>query len=173
MVRLEAERNNDYINMIFKEKYAIPSRPCEPNPQPGAYVGPKIDWWVTDNLVASMNATSRAAGYGILNRMPMTRPTLNSGFLLASPNKPPADTPDYLYSGHVFGLYGQGTATMPRNGTAFIPKFAPDINDQPNMMVSIFPAIEDDAAGLLAGQTTQIKFYAIEWRVAGSFNAPD
>jgi hypothetical protein len=101
----------DWYKNTFESPVAVPTRPCAVS-QPVAWTGPVIDWWVTDNLIANVNATGKANMYGVLDRLALTKPSLNSGFLAPTPDST-ATPPVPLNAGHVFGLWGQGEPTMP------------------------------------------------------------
>ena len=84
----------------------MPIRPCEPT-QPLNYTGPKIDWWVTGaKTIADLNASMMLEGYGVLDRMSQTLPSLASGFVQVAPDVSSGITPNITYAGHTFGLLG-------------------------------------------------------------------
>jgi hypothetical protein len=134
----EKARQADIIKLAFEAYAVVPERPCPPE-QPAAYTGPKIDWWVTSNLLASVNTTTIAAGYGTLDNMAVTAtPSLNAGFVQATPDTTSTTTSVVTWAGHTFGLNGQGAATMPADGIAFTI-VVPANTVTHSVMVSIFP----------------------------------
>jgi hypothetical protein len=109
-----------------------------------------IDWW--QQTVDSINTTSAQKQYGVFERQSVQFPSLNSGFIAATPDSSisTAQSPYPLptYAGHTFGLLGQGAATMPQNGIAFASRRV-ESSDNHHMMISIFPYDQTDATGLL------------------------
>ena len=104
----ETARNNDMISMWFNAPIKIPKRPCQPT-IPTPYEGPKIDWWVTGNIIANLNDTMKTSGYGTLDRMQtslMANPSLNSGFVQVAPDISAGITPNITFAAHTFGLFG-------------------------------------------------------------------
>ena len=134
----EKARQADILKLAFEAYAVVPERPCPPY-QPSAYSGPKIDWWVASNAIASINDTTIAAGYGTLANMADTaKPSLNAGFVQATPDSTDSTTSTITWSGHTFGLQGQGIATMPADGIAF-SIVTPVATALHGCMVSIFP----------------------------------
>jgi hypothetical protein len=104
----ETARNQDLISMWFNAAIKIPARPCQPT-IPTAYEGPKIDWDVTNNVLADISAANKAGGYGTLDRMQtaiMPKPSLNSGFVQVAPDISAGITPNITFAAHTFGLLG-------------------------------------------------------------------
>ena len=134
----EKARVADFFKAMFDPAVTIPARPCQPT-MPAAYSGPNVDWTLTNNPYTSVNATSKVKGYGVFARNSVPTPTLNSGFLSSTPDST-ATTPVATWTGHVFGLYGQGAAAMPADGIAFASRIIPT-GETHGMMVSIFPDV--------------------------------
>ena len=115
-VTTENKRATDFFRSIFEQQVKIPQRPCPPS-QPPAWVGGKIDWWVPGMSINLMNETAIKGGYGILMQAISLTPSLLSGFQTATPDTTVA-TP-VPAPGHVFGVFGQGDFTNPKDGVAF------------------------------------------------------
>lgn len=93
-----------------------------------------IDWWAAN--LAAVNATMKPQMAGVLSRT-ATGSTMNSGFLRVTTDLGVWTPVQINYTGHTYGLYGQGTAAMPAPDIAFTYKSP--AADPHGMMVSIFP----------------------------------
>jgi len=134
----EKARVADFFKAMFDPAVTIPARPCQPT-MPAAYMGPNVDITLTTGAYTTINATSKVLGYGAFARNAVSTPTLNSGFLSSTPDSTVA-APLFTWTGHVFGLYGQGAATMPADGIAYPSRIIPT-GETHGMMVSIFPDV--------------------------------
>jgi hypothetical protein len=164
----EKTRAADFFKSIFEAPVKIPSRPCGPS-QPAAWGGPTIDWWVANNAFATINATGKAAQYGVFSNLSLTTPSLQSGWLAATPDNT-ATTP-VAAPGHTFGVRGQGNATNAVAGTAWANRVV-SATATHGMMVSLFPYDMTDSTGIASGKNVTLKASAIAWRAVKSFNAP-
>jgi len=129
-------------------KVVLPERPCAPT-LPAAYQGPSIDYWTgpgasdISHTAQEKNNTFKAKKYGWLGRTAVGS-SINSGFIMASNDTAVNSAANLMFSGHTFGLYGQGQASMPQNGTAFefnvdLHNAASAVQNTHSMMISLFP----------------------------------
>jgi hypothetical protein len=170
-ITVEKARQADIIKLAFEVYAVVPERPCPPD-QPAAYSGPRIDWWVTANALASLNSTVTAAMYGTLTNMAVTAtPSLNAGFVQATPDTTSTATSVLTWAGHTFGLNGQGIATMPADGTAF-SIVTPIATTTHSVMVSLFP-YDATSAGLTGTQSVVLTVSSVTWRTHYSIDRPD
>jgi hypothetical protein len=164
----EKARAADFFKSIFESPTKIPARPCGPS-QPAAWNGPKIDWWVTNNAIASVNATSQDAMYGVFDNYSLAQRSLQSGFIAATPDSS-ATTP-VAAPGHTFGVRGQGDATNAVAGSAWANRVVA-ASASHGMMVSLFPYDMTDTTGIAASKNVTLKAQVVAWKAAQSFNAP-
>jgi len=164
----EKARVADFFKAMFDPAVTIPARPCQPT-MPAAYMGPNVDHTITNAAYTTINATSKALGYGAFGRNAIAKPTLNSGFLSSTPDST-ATPPAFTWTGHVFGLWGQGAAAMPADGIAYPSRIIPS-GETHGMMVSIFPDVLATAAGTATAKV-DFSVKTVTWRVITSIEAP-
>jgi hypothetical protein len=163
----EKARAADFFKSIFESPTKIPARPCGPS-QPAAWMGPQIDWWVTNNAIGSINDTFQGKMYGVFDNYAITTPSLQSGWLAATPDN--SITAPVAAPGHTFGVRGQGNATNAVAGSAWANReVAPTASH--GMMVSLFPYDMTDTAGIATGKNVTLKAQVVTWR-AYLFSAP-
>jgi hypothetical protein len=169
-ITTEKARQADIIKLLFEAYAVVPERPCPPS-QPSVYAGPRIDWWVSANAIATINDTTIALGYGTLDNMALTSLTsLNAGYVQATPDTS-ATAISVAWSGHTFGLQGQGIATMPADGIAF-SIVTPIATTTHGVMISIFPYV-GTWTGLTGVQAITVTASAVTWRTHYSIDRPD
>jgi hypothetical protein len=164
----EKARAADFFKSIFEAPVKIPSRPCGPS-QPAAWVGPTIDWTVTDNSLTNSNSTAKENQYGVFDNLALTTPSLQSGWLAATPDN--TATPPVAAPGHTFGVRGQGNATNAVAGSAWANREV-SASASHGMMVSLFPYDMTDTNGIAASKTVTLKASAVSWRALKGFQAP-
>jgi len=151
----EIDRLADFFSSLFGEVIDIPAKPQVPTP-PGRYAGEFM----------LFNATEKVSW---LQEHPDAKIALNNMDDLLYGNVGYMTTADgvgadmsFAYSGHVWGLLGQGGAAMPGNATAFMRPgrfgtYADGFTAQnpaagtAHLMVSIFP---DDSTWTGAADTS-------------------
>lgn len=94
-----------------------------------------------------------------------------SGFIAATPDStavPPLPT----YAGHVFGLFGQGNATMPADDIAIAGDFLLTYGSETfGMMVSIFP-YDMNTANMAAGNSIDIEVKTVTFKEMSDIRVP-
>jgi hypothetical protein len=77
---------------------------------------------------------------------------------------------NYKYAGHVFGLMGQGLATMPGNAPFYWG--TPATADKASMLVSIMPITDADTGLDAATKSISLSAKAAAWANLAEYNTP-
>jgi len=160
----EEARMKDFFKATFEPKIAIPTRP-DPPTQPYSYMGPYLQLSAASATSASFAAQATQGSNAFIAAQTSNLPT-NSysnrlGYLVSSADTS-ATTPSVAQCGHVFGLLGQGDATLPANAQGFYYG-AVASTETPGMMLSLFPTVDADAGLNANTKSITIDFKGVGW----------
>lgn len=141
----ETARMADAIKAVFDPKIVIPARPCPPTVPQATIETAKLDIAAVrttafqntqaaqKNVGALKVVVNSVTGYAGTDKF-QTR----SGYLVATGNA--GATATFEYTGHVFGVLGQGMGTMYSKGAMPFVYMTPAATDRAGIQLSIFPA---------------------------------
>ena len=109
-----------------------------------------------------MNKTYIEDRFGVLAKT-ANGSTVNSGFLRVTNDTVHNEIANLEFTGHTFGLFGQGKAVMPADGIAYSYNYTFLGANTAGMMISLFP-YDPTQTGLLPTKTITIEASAVQWR---------
>ena len=169
----EAARVADFFKATFEPKIAIPTRPDPPS-QPYAYSGPYMQLSAAAATGATFAAQATQGSNAFLAAQTSNLPTNayanRLGYLVSSPDTG-ATTPSVAQCGHVFGLLGQGDATLPANANGFYYGTSAS-SETPGIMLSLFPTVDADAGLDAATKEITIDFKGTTWQSLDMYAKP-
>jgi hypothetical protein len=174
------KREADFFAKAFTPEEKLPTRPDAPA-RPSPYTLPNFGlaaaaaatpftWKTTATAqgnTAHLSVLTAASTYA---KDPSPIAANKRSFLSATTDDAAFAADNYKYAGHVFGLMGQGLATMPGNAPFYWGTTA--TADKASMLVSIMPLTDADVGLDTAAKFITLSAKGAAWAKLDDFNTP-